>query len=154
MQKPIVRKPTQEDVEYIIEHVRPEDEAELDALDGSTIRQSLDETPDLLDNSQVWEVEGKPVAIFGVTPMKGPLSTGVIWMLATTDFHKYARQFAGHCRKVVKEMIRGYGYLFNYIHSENRTSIVWLKSLGFDILDPRPLGHKGADFHKFELKNV
>lgn len=151
---PIVRKPTEEDVEYIIEHVRPEDAAELDALDGSTIRESLDETPDLLNVSQVWEVDGKPVCIFGVTPMAGPLSTGIIWMLATTDFHKHARTFAGHCRKVVKEMIKGYGYIFNYIHSENRVSIVWLKSLGFKIRDGQQLGHKGATFHKFEMNNV
>jgi hypothetical protein len=150
----IVRKPTEEDVEYLIEHIRPEDAAEIDALDGSTIRDSLNETPDLYNCSQVWEVDGKPVAIFGVTPQPGPYPTGVVWLLATSDFHKHTREFAGNCREIMKNMIKGYGYLFNYIHAENRVSIRWLKSLGFTILDGIPLGHKGAIFHKFEMKNV
>lgn len=150
----IVRKPTEEDIEYIIEHIRPEDAVELDALDGSTIRESLDDVPDLLNVSQVWEVDGKPVCIFGITPQDGPLSTGVIWMLATIDFHKYLRKFSAYCRKFFQEMISEYSYLFNYIHSENKVSIRWLKSLGFDIHDAKIIGHKGASFHKFELKNV
>lgn len=150
----IVRKPTQEDIEYIIEHIRPEDVAELEALDGSTIREAFDETPGLLENSQVWEVNGKPVCIFGVTPQDGPYKVGIIWLLATDDFHMHTKKFARDCKRVFTEVIRGYGYLFNYIHSENTKSIEWLKWLGFEILDGRPLGHKGATFHKFEMKNV
>lgn len=138
----------------MIDHIRPEDVAEVDALDGSTIKRSLDETPDLLDNSMVWEVDGKPVAIFGVTPMKGPMRVGVIWLLGTTEFHKYTRKFARYCKEVFKELIKGYGYVFNYVHNENTVSIEWLKWLGFQIHDGRPLGHKGAIFHKFEMKNV
>jgi len=150
----IVRKPTQEDVEYLIDHIRPEDAAELDALDGSTVRESLDETPDLLDNSQVWEVDGRVVAIFGVTPMSGPMKVGIIWMLATDEFHKNVRKFARYCKEVFKKMIKGYGYVFNYIHAKNTVSIEWLKWLGFEILEGRPLGHQGEIFHKFEMRNV
>lgn len=150
----IVRKPTEEDVEYLIEHVRPEDAAELDALDGSTIRESLEETPDLLNCSQVWEVNGKPVAIFGVTRQTGPMSVGVIWLLGTTEFHKYTMKFARYCKEVFERMIAGYSYVFNYIHEENKVSIEWLKWLGFRIYDGQPVGHKGAIFHKFEMKNV
>lgn len=150
----IIRKPTEEDVEYLIEHVRPEDMAEIDALDGSTVRSSLEEIPDLFNCSQVWEVEGKPVAIFGITPMNGPMSAGVIWLLATTEFHKYTTKFARHCREVFEQMINGYSYVFNYIHTENTISIEWLKWLGFEVNIGQPIGHKGAIFHKFELKNV
>ncbi len=150
----IVRKPTKEDVEYLIEHVRPEDAAELDALDGSTIRETLEQIPDLYNVSQVWVVDGKPVCIFGVTPQDGPLSTGIIWMLAADTFDKYKKTFKTDHIDYVREMIKGFGYLFNYIHAENRKSIVWLKWLGFTVLDAIPIGHKGALFHKFEMKNV
>jgi len=154
MVKYIVRKPTQEDVEYMIEHVRSEDVAEINALDGSTIRSSLEETPDLLNNSQVWEVNGKPVALFGVTPMRGPMKVGVIWLIATDELHKYTTKFARYCKEVLIKIIKGYGYVFNYIHAENKVSIEWLKWLGFKIQDGIPLGHEGAIFHKFEMKNV
>ena len=150
----IVRKPTNEDVEYIIDHARPEDVVEVEALDGSTIRSCLEEIPDLLNNSQIWEVNEKPVAIFGITPMRGPMSVGVIWLLATDQFHKYTTKFARYCKEVFEQMIKGYAYVFNYIHAENRVSIEWLKWLGFQIQDGQPLGHQGAIFHKFEMKNV
>lgn len=154
MFKPLIRRPTQKDVEHIIKNIRPEDEVEVNALDGSTVRQCLEETPGLFQNSYVWEVDGKPVCIFGVTRQDGPLSSGVVWLLAAKDFHKYTRKFARACRDVFNEVIKGYAYLYNYIHAENKVSIQWLKSLGFDILDPTPIGHKGASFHKFEMKNV
>ena len=150
----IVRKPTEEDVEYLIDHARPEDIAELDALDGSTGREALEETPNLLDNSFVWEVDGKVVCIFGVNPRPGPMAVGIIWLLATDEFNKYTRKFTRYCKEVFKKITSGYMYLFNYIHCENKVSIEWLKWLGFTISDPIPVGHKGANFHKFELKHV
>jgi hypothetical protein len=150
----IVREPTKEDVEYLVEHIRPEDAAELDALHGSTVKSALEETPDLLTSSKVWEVDGKPVAIFGVTRQFGPMSVGVIWLLGTTEFHKYTKKFARYCKEVFDDLISGYSYVFNYIHSENKTSIEWLKWLGFKIHEGQPVGHQGAIFHKFEMKNV
>lgn len=150
----LVRKPTETDVEYLIENVRPEDVAELDALNGNTIRSALEDTPDLLNTSQVWIVDERPVAIFGVTRCNGPLSVGVIWLLATGEFQKYTRKFARYCKEVFEQMIDGYGYLYNYVHAENKISIEWLKWLGFEINEGQPLGHKGAIFHKFELRNV
>lgn len=154
MTKELVRKSTQDDVEYLIDHARPEDVAEIDALTGSTVRQALEQIPDLIDNALTWEVEGKVVCIFGVNPLPGPMAVGIIWLLGTEEFHKYTRRFARSCREVFEMLTKGYHYLFNYIHSENKTSIEWLKWLGFTIGDPIPLGHKGANFHKFELKHV
>lgn len=138
----------------MIHHIRPEDVAEIEALDGSTVEEALAEIPDLLDNSRIWEVDGKPVAIFGITPMNGPMSVGVIWLLATDEFHKYTTKFARYCKEVFEELIRGYGCVFNYIHDQNKVSIEWLKWLGFEVHEGRPIGHQGAIFHKFEMKNV
>lgn len=150
----IVRKPTEDDVEYMINNARPEDVAEIEALDGSTVREAFDEIPDLLTNSKIWEVEGNPVAIFGVTPMQGPMSIGVIWLIATDAFHKYTTKFAKYCKEVFKDLIKNYNYVFNYIHADNKVSIEWLKWLGFKIHDGQPIGHQGAIFHKFEMRNV
>jgi len=150
----VVRRPTDEDIDHIVDNIREADIEELEALDGTTVRESLDRIEDIENTSHVWEVEGKVMCIFGVVPQPGPLSSGVIWMLATEDFHKYAKIFARGCQDVVSDMINGYSYLFNYIHSENKVSINWLKWLGFKVNDPIPVGHEGANFHKFEMTNV
>jgi hypothetical protein len=153
MIKELIRKPTQDDVEYLIDHVRPEDIEEVDAFDGSTIRESLEATPDLLENSEVWEVDGKVVCMFGVTPIdEFEQKVGMIWMLATPDFDKYSRMFAVRCQKVVEKMVSGYEFIYNYVHSKNEKSVAWLRWLGFKTYDPEPLGPRGEMFTRFEMK--
>lgn len=147
----IVRKPTKDDVEYIINHIRPEDVEEVDAFSGETIRNVLETTPDLLNKSQVWEVDGRVVCIFGVNPIND-MKMGIIWMLATTEFEKYSRMFAVRCKKVVDEMIDGFDFVLNYVHSKNKKSIEWLSWLGFKIYEPEPVGHKGELFTRFEMR--
>jgi len=154
MVKEVVRKPIQDDVEYLIANIRPEDAEEIDALDGSSVRRILDETPDLLKNSLVWEVNGRIVCMFGVTPIKEQEGMGIIWLLATEEFDKYSRMFVVRCKRVFKEVMSKYEYVFNYAHSKNVKSIRWLEWLGFTIQDPEPLGHKGANFNRFEMLNV
>lgn len=152
MIKELIRKPTNEDVQYIVDNIRAEDEIECLSLSGSTIREALDNTPDLLKNSQVWVVENKVVCIFGVNPCGD--GTGVVWLLATNDFDKYNKLFAVKCLSVFKKVIKDYNYLVNYVYSKNTTSIKWLEWLGFKIYDAQPVGIKGANFHKFDMINV
>lgn len=151
----VVRKPDIFDVEYLIDHIRPEDQEEVDALDGSTVEQALEETPDLLGNSFVWEVDGKVVCMFGVTPCEDHEGVGIIWLLATSEFDKYTKMFAIRCKRVFEEVIKDYEYLFNYVYSENKKSIKWIEWLGFTVHDPEPLGREGAAFHRFDMiRNV
>jgi hypothetical protein len=151
----VIRQPTQKDIDHISQNARREDIEELDALDGTNVADALASTPYLFENSQVWEVEGKPICIFGVNPLEQFNSVGVIWLLATEDFQKYARLFAVKCKNVTNQMIENYDYVFNYVHAENEVSIKWLQWLGFTVHDPEPLGKDGANFHRFDIdKNV
>lgn len=152
MVKELIRKPTKDDVEYLIDHVRPEDIEEVDAFDGSTIRESLEQTPNLLENSEVWEVDGKVVCMFGVTPVEEYEGVGLIWMLATSEFEQYSKMFAVRCQKVVEKMVDGYEFIYNYVHSKNEKSVQWLRWLGFQTYAPEPIGHKGELFTRFEMK--
>lgn len=149
----IVRRPTPEDVEFVIANIRDEDVAEITALDNGNVRDALYETPDLEKNAWVWEREGKVHAIFGVNPVEGLDKVGVIWMLATKTFDEHFMVFAAACKVVVEHMIKNYEYLFNYVYVENRKSIKWLKWLGFDIKPAEPIGVNGAEFHRFEMWN-
>lgn len=149
-----VRKPTEADIDFIIENVRLEDVIEMDELDGGNVKEALHETPDIFNNAYVWEKDGKVMCIFGVNPLKEHDGVGVIWMLATKFFDEHSMAFIHACKEVVADMIDKYEYVFNYVYSENRKSIKWLKWLGFDVKDPEPIGHKGANFHRFEMLNV
>lgn len=149
----IVRRPTPEDVEFIIANIRDEDIAEIAALDGGNARDALFETPDLDKNAWVWERQGRVHAIFGVNPVEDRDRVGVIWMLATKTFDDHFMAFAAACKVVVEEMIKDYEYIFNYVSVENKKSIKWLKWLGFDVRPSEPIGIKGAEFNRFEMWN-
>lgn len=150
----IVRRPTPEDVEYIVAHIRKEDADEIAALDGGNARDALAETPDMDKNAFVWEREGKVHAIFGVNPVEGREKVGVIWMLAADTFDDHFMAFAAACKAVVEVMIKDYEYIFNYVYVENKKSIKWLKWLGFDVRPSEPIGINGAQFHRFEMWNL
>lgn len=149
----IVRRPTIEDVEHIIAHIRKEDAEEITAFNGGNVRDILTKTPDMNKNAWVWERESKVHAIFGVNPVPNMDRVGVIWMLATKTFDDHFMVFAAACKAVVATMIGNYEYLFNYVHVENKKSIRWLKWLGFDVKPAEPIGVNGARFHRFEMVN-
>lgn len=150
----IVRRPTPEDVEFIIANIRDEDAAEIAAFDGDSVRDVLAFTPDVEHNAWVWERHGKVHAIFGVNPIEGRDGVGIIWMLATKSFDEHFMAFAAACKVVVDVMIEKYEYLYNYVSVENRKSIKWLKWLGFDVRPSEPIGINGAEFHRFEMWNT
>jgi hypothetical protein len=148
-----VRKTEPDDIEYLIENVRPEDEEEVKEFSGETVREVLEGTPEL-DKSQVWVVDGKIVCMFGVTPLPKYPKTGLIWLLATPDFHKHTKSFAVRNKAVFEEVIKDYEYVFNYVLSKNEDSVRWLTWLGFNMGEPQPIGKTGANFNRFELLNV
>lgn len=151
----LVRRPTPEDVEFVIANIRDEDAAEIAAFDGGNVSDALlRETPDMDKNAFVWERQGQVHAIFGVNPVEDRDKVGVIWMLATNTFDDHFMAFAAACKVVVEEMIKDYEYVFNYVHADNIKSIKWLKWLGFDVRDAEPIGINGAEFHRFEMWNL
>lgn len=142
---------TQEDIVEMVRNMRESDKAELKASHGldpyyalvHSIRQSI--------VSYTVRVDGELLVIFGVVPLT--LHQGVSpWMLATDAIEKHGVVIYRETHKHVQAMIDRYGYLLNYVHSENIKSIRWLKWLGFTIHNPEEYGVCGELFHKFEMR--
>lgn len=149
----IIRRPTLEDIDFVIENIRNEDLVETRALGGKTVRECLETTPDIERNAWVWENNGVVICIFGVNPIVGGDHLGVIWLLATKFFDDNSITFAFKCKPIVKDVIKLFKYVFNYVYAENRKSIRWLKWLGFNVCKAEPIGKNGAKFHRFEMWN-
>lgn len=149
----LVRRPTSADLDFMVENIRKEDLAEVEAMGGKTVRECLDETNDIQNTSWVWEHDGKVMCIFGVNPVEDSDRIGAIWMLATKFFDDYFMIFASGCKPIVEDMIKPFKYVFNYVHAENKKSIKWLQWLGFKVREAEPIGINGAQFHRFEMWN-
>ncbi len=148
----VIRRPTIFDVDYLCENAREADKKEAYLLSGRSLRESFEDTPGLYENSFVWEMNGKLVCMYGVTPWKD--DENVIWFLATDEFDKYKNIVRRHSKRVFEELIKGKKNLFNYVHAEHPTALKWLEWLGCDIHIAEPIGLGGAMFCKFEVNHV
>jgi len=76
----ILRRPTLLDVMQIARNAREADKKEAFLFSGKTLLENLNNTPGLYSDSQVWEVDGKVVCLFGVTPFED--GNNVLWFFS------------------------------------------------------------------------
>ncbi len=124
----------------------------------STNDKSADETAQdgFLDGLKTWVglLDNNPFCVFGVAS-KSTLSTiGVPWFLATKvlDVDKKARRAVKHSNKhYVREMLRYFDNLENYVSAYNVRSIIWLEGTGYTVGKIEPYGIHKRPFRKFYM---
>ena len=148
----IIRKPNIFDVNNLVINAREADKYEAFLLSGRSLKEAFDATPNLYENSYVWEVDSKLVCMYGVSPWVD--NKNILWFLATDDFEKYRRCAAVECKEIFDKLTKGRGEMFNYIHYRHEKALRWVQWLGCKIHDPEPIGLNGELFCKFEVNNV
>lgn len=131
--------PNHQRVLHVATHLRQSDAWEVFCSHGlqpvDAVMQSWRSSPDC--RSIVGD-DGSPVGIAGVS------TGGVIWLLATDGLlatASHRRQFIRGAREWVDGLLRdGAGPLHNWVMASNHTTVQWLRSLGFDVEPPRPMG--------------
>jgi hypothetical protein len=79
------------------------------------------------------EADGKPIAISGYGDDCG-------WMLSTPEIKNHKKTFLKLSHQMLSEYAQFGDYIYNEIHKENKTTIRWLKRLGFKVSDLKPNG--------------
>lgn len=148
------KNPTNEEIEWIANNLRPEDIDEIKASTCSdniygVIKKSLelsDETYAVINS------DGKAVGVFGIRSHEGD---GIPWLLTTREIEKFKRQFKIQSQEIVNEWLNKWPYLYNYVDCRNKVAIKWLKTIGFKMEDTFTLGDPHVPFFKFtQAKNV
>lgn len=149
--KLVYRRPTDDDLRYLAENLRPSDVAELGAARQTDILPLLRESVAAPGSSVVVEWRGEPAAVFGVVRSGTLLSPyGVPWMLGTTLLYSMGRTFWTESKRVLYAMQEDYDELQNYVWAGSTVSIRWLKRLGFHV--GPPLRWRDTEFCKFEWR--
>jgi len=131
----------------IADNLRKEDAKEVRLSHGVTAEEAC--TQSYIHSQLIQAIEGDDGDPVGITGVCG----NYIWLLGTdkltsTKNHRwqlciYGQEWVEHCLDFSGGMIE------NYVYSENKTSIRWLKHLGFTIEEAKPYGPEGALFHHF-----
>ena len=139
------------DIPAVAAGMREIDRKELDFAGGWEPLEALQHSFETSEYCRCIELDGRPVALFGVLSRKG-----LIWLLGTKDLVRMKKSFVENSIKYVNEGFKYADCLENYVWIENKLSIRWLKWCGFKFDEPRPYGLKKALFLHFykEKENV
>lgn len=97
-------------------------------------------------------VGDEPVICFGLAQASLLGTVGIPWMVGTDSIKKISRGIVQRSRQVIGVFLDMYPYLENYVHTENKISIRWLKWCGFTLESPTAYGVHGELFHRFWIR--
>lgn len=97
-------------------------------------------------------INGDACAILGLSKRDTLTGAGVPWLLGTNAAMRHRREFLLQSPPVIQQMLDICPRLFNYVHCDNKSSIRWLRWLGFTIEPATPYGVGGELFHKFHMQ--
>jgi len=136
----------------LAQNLRKEDLQELHATNILSPAQILRDAVLHSDIAITGMVNDRPVFMFGVRKSSELFNKAAPWMLGSDDLLDYQVEFLKRCRPIVQHMRTPYKFLENYVDTRNKTSIKWLKWLGFKIHQSAPFGFNGEPFHRFTME--
>ena len=115
----------------------------LEAAQGSVARSLL-----------CWSAfaDGELACVIGCAPISIVSGIGSPWMLGTPVLDAQSRVLVRLTPRYIALMLKAFPHLVNHVHAENKTSVRWLKRLGFTLSEAAPFGALGEAFHRFEMK--
>lgn len=147
-------RPTDALVRFIAVNMRQNDVDEVWASHRHLPYESLIGGWSLSHRSAVVMVNDEPCAMMGLVIHDILAGTGVPWMLVTDSALKYKRNFLTRVPAVMDQMLTICPRLFNYVHIENKTSIRWLRRIGFTFDESEPYGIASELFHRFHIERL
>jgi hypothetical protein len=130
--------------------LRVADVEEIRAASGLAPAEALRRSCDF--STHVWvvrEIDGRPIALWGVGPLSLVEGRGCPWLLASDDFATLGPDIARLSRSLLAGMRDLYPRLENHVDARHTKAVRWLSWLGFTIEPAMPWGVEGQPFHRF-----
>lgn len=148
--KAIVRESILQDAKDMAPYLRDADYAELKASLGDLLdtEEILEISIEHSDDPRTVELDGKPIAIFGVVDSHETIPrVGYVWMLGTNKIKDIRGQFLRKCKEQLIQQEEPYEVLTNFVDKRNKVHIKWLRWMGFTII--REVENYGAEKRTF-----
>lgn len=149
----VLIRPTQSgDAAALAANLRPADLAECLAYGRGDVSAGIESS--VARSPLCWTafIDGELAAILGCGLVSMMGGVGSPWMLGTPVLDKHARVLVRATPEYIAKMLNAFPHLVNFVHTENKTSMRWLRRLGFTLRDAVPYGAKGELFHPFEMR--
>ena len=150
-----IRRAHARDAAYIADNLRAADRAELRAAGyrDEHHQRAVERSIEVSVHAWTAEVDGLPGMVFGVRAEGDTLfsQVGIPWALGTDAVARNQRALVVLAPGYIREMLRAFPTLTNFVHAENTQAIRWLKRAGFVIERAAP-STTDATFHRFTMR--
>ena len=140
---------TPEILDELDELARDIDRIEVWYQTGQNLRDCLEISFDHSTVCRAGYGDGVLGCVWGVCLADIREKRGVPWLIGTDTLEAHAIPFLRNCCYHLNEMKDGYDYLSNDVYAENKTSVRWLRWMGFKFGEARPFGPFLQPFHHF-----
>ena len=148
----IIRKSIEEDSAILAPKLRTSDVKEIWAAGRFGPFAALDGGFKISRLCFTIEYQGEVVAMFGCAPTKIHEEIGTAWLLASDRLYDMRKTFFKNSKYFIGLMLNEFPYLFNFVHTENKQSIKWLKLCGANLRPPEAYGPDQELFCYFDIR--
>lgn len=127
------KKPTWEDAMYILEHIKKSNKQELLCAVGNHGVDDMERAFKYSDEIGCLYINTEPAAIFGIRKASVMSDYGLIWLIMTEQTQQHRVTIGRETKTRLKQILKKYSKVYNYVNIENEEIIKWLKWLGADM---------------------
>ena len=139
-------------VDDVLANIRPADRDELIASRGPDYARTLHEALDVTEHPLCVYTPSGVLCVFGLARPTLLSPEGIPWLIGTRELPRHYSALAYEARRYIAHWQSTSTHLYNYVGTQNRASVLWLRRLGFTIGPAEPHGVNGEMFHRFELE--
>lgn len=125
-----IRRAKSRDIRKLSGRLREADAQELLAAGNASIEGALAYSFSRSTKRYTVEIDGLPVALFGLYPETLLGDTANIWFLGTPEMARIKKTFVKESRRVVAEWLTCYTVLWNVVDVRYVSAIRWLEAIG------------------------
>ena len=145
-------KPTLQDALYLAEHLNAADKREMNAGYGKHILRNMIDGMKHSDEIGCCKFDGVPVAIYGIEKPSPIADYGLVWLFLGKISEEDRYYAAVQTKRFVRDALKRYRYIYNYVDVGNEKIIRWLKFLGAEFSEPVEYGLYGNKHLRFEIR--
>ncbi len=134
---------------FISRHMRKSDKEEIYYLAALAPWPAIEVTIAGAVDANTALVDGVPVVMFGVSRRTWISDVGVPWLLGTDEADNHQFKFGRDSKRYFTVMAEQFPVMENYAMASNNRTLRWLKWLGFDMEEAKPVGVFGRPFVRF-----
>ena len=143
--------PSDGDLDFTAEHMRPDDRVEFETVSGTDARDGLERAVKVSREKGYAVCDEGVLCVYGIRPLTFEYGKGEPWMACTKLVEKHPIEFYRKTKTGLFELAHQYSLLENYVWAENTLAKRWLKWLGFEF-GSEPVKARGLSFLKFRME--